>query len=287
MPDMTTGQRGSTATEPAFRSRVSSGLLIGGISPLVVADRLRTLHALIDDIGGGCWAYEPTAAALHGFDGWPLQPPYHLVVERGRNIARVGHVVHTSSSLPLLDRSSVEGIAVTSPTRTIIDLAADHDTTTLTTAIDSALRDRSTSEDFLFRELVRKRSRGRKGINRLLAVMAGADAAKGGQSWLEREFLRLGREAGLPAPVTQQVVGSRRQHLIRVDCRYPGTPVVVELLGYRFHRSVMQMQVDAERMNAMVLGGLVPLQFTYTDVVDDADRTIGTGRAALASRSIS
>lgn len=68
----------------------------------------------------------------------------------------------------------------------------------------------------------------------------------------------------------QQVVGQRKRRIIRVDCRFPGTNVVVELLGYRFHRSVMQMQNDAERMNRMILDGLHPLQFTYIDVAGES-----------------
>ena len=73
--------------------------------------------------------------------------------------------------------------------------------------------------------------------------------------------------------------------MIRVDCRFPGTNVVVELLGYRFHRSVLQMADDAERMNQMVLDGLRPLQFTYTQVVAEADWVIQQTRAALALAS--
>ena len=53
---------------------------------------------------------------------------------------------------------------------------------------------------------------------------------------------------------------------MRVDCRFDGTPVVVELLGYRWHRDETQMTRDADRMNALLLEGLSPLQFTYRQV---------------------
>lgn len=43
--------------------------------------------------------------------------------------------------------------------------------------------------------------------------------------------------------------------------------MVVELLGYEHHRSTMQMQRDAERLNRMQLDGLLAMQFTYQDVV--------------------
>jgi hypothetical protein len=116
-------------------------------------------------------------------------------------------------------------------------------------------------------------------------VLAGIEAGKGGHSWLEREFLRLVAAAGLPSPLTQQVVGTRRHRLIRVDVRFPGTPVVVELLGYTYHRSMLQLQADAERMNAMILAGLVPLQFTFTDIADPTDVVIPQVRDALSTSS--
>jgi hypothetical protein len=56
---------------------------------------------------------------------------------------------------------------------------------------------------------------------------------------------------------------------------------VVELLGYRFHRTVMQLQNDAERMNRMILDGLHPLQFTYTDVASESPVMLADIREAL------
>ncbi len=55
---------------------------------------------------------------------------------------------------------------------------------------------------------------------------------------------------------------------MRVDCRFPGTNVVVEVLGYRYHRAVAQMRRDAERLNALILDGFAPYQFTYDQVVN-------------------
>lgn len=63
--------------------------------------------------------------------------------------------------------------------------------------------------------------------------------------------------------ITQQVLTRAGDKMVRVDCRYPGTNVVVELLGYRFHRSAAQIRRDVERANALLLAGLAPYQFTY------------------------
>jgi hypothetical protein len=284
MTDPINRQRGfESADESTFRGRGSSGFRIGGLSPILIGHRLTALAELIEDIGGRCWASGPTAAALHGFDGYPLQPPFHVSIERGRHVNRIGHVVHTTTSMPLIDRAEVEGIAVTSATRAIIDLARTESLERLTLAIDSATRDGSTSDDFLHRRLVAMRGSGRTGVGRLLAALEGIEITRGGHSWLERTFLVLLDAAGLPRPLTQQMMGKRRNKLIRVDCTFAGSPIVVELLGYSFHRTVLQMQSDAERMNRMVLDGRVPIQFTYLDVVERADAVVATVTEALAA----
>lgn len=260
---------------------MSSGLLVGGVHPLTFARRLEDLSALIAGVGEPCWAYGPTAAALLGVDGWPLVPPYELLTLRGRHVTRIGHVIHTTLTLPLVDRAEAFGLPVTSGTRTLIDLARTRSSATLTAAVDSATGLGITSDDFLHRRLVALRGKGQAGIGRLLQVLAGIEVTRGGQSWLERTFLAMVADAGLPRPATQQVLSRRDDRLVRVDCRFPGTPVVVELLGYRFHRTMMQMQSDAERLNALLLDGFEPFQFTYLHVVEDPDQVLATIRAAL------
>ena len=141
-----------------------------------------------------------------------------------------------------------------------------------------------TSEDLLHRRIALLRSKGRHGIPNLIDVLDGREATRGGHSWLEREYLRLVGEAGLPTPATQVTPSRAGDRLVRVDCRFPDTPVVVELLGYRFHRSKMQMARDAERLNVLLLDGLEPYQFTYDQVVSAPDEVIATSRAALRLR---
>ena len=108
-------------------------------------------------------------------------------------------------------------------------------------------------------------------------------STRGGHSWLERRFLRLLAEADLPAPSTQQVLTAARDRLVRVDCRFPGTNVVVELLGYRFHSSKPQLRHDAERLNALVAAGAAPYQFTYEQVVEDPAYVVTTVRGRWPS----
>ena len=74
-------------------------------------------------VGDPVWACGPTGGALLGFDSFHLRPPFHLLIQRGRHVNRIGHVIHTTMFLEPIDRETVWQVAVTSPARTIIDLA--------------------------------------------------------------------------------------------------------------------------------------------------------------------
>jgi hypothetical protein len=290
-----TGQLGSFSRRQAhaagisdrqLRGRVQSGFLeqIGAHAfRLIGAEHgpLGDLRGVMLDIGEPSWATGPTAAAIHGFDGFSLRRPFHVTVSRDRNVRRLGVVVHTTLYLPAIDREARDGLAITSPTRTIIDLAGYETSGRLAAAMDSAFRDGLSNEDLLHRRIAQLRGRGRFGMPRLLGVLEGQEITRGGHSWLEREFLRLLGAAGLPSPLTQQVLTKAGDRLVRVDCRFPGTNVVVELLGYRFHRTKQVLTRDTARLNALVLDGFAPYQFTYEQVVGDVETVIATVATAL------
>lgn len=256
-----------------LRGRDASGLLLR---------HLDQLQQLVDRIGDPVYVSHHSAAALHHVDGFSLVPPFHLTVPRGRNITRYPHVIHTTTSLDPIDRETSRGFAVTSPTRTLIDLAGHITLDRTVIALDGMLRDLATTEDFLHRRIQALRGKGRYGIPRLLEAVERSEAQRGCHSWLEREYQRLVDEAHLPRPLSQQVMGRRGTALIRVDFRFPNTPVVVEVLGYRWHRTTAQMALDAARMNELILAGNVPLQFTYDQIVTAASEVISSTRRALA-----
>ncbi len=79
-------------------------------------------------------------------------------------------------------------------------------------------------------------------------------------------------------------VGDR---LVRVDCAFSGTNVVVELLGYRLHCSKSQLRGDAGRLNALLAAGRQPYQFTDEQVVEDSEYVGATVHAALAPNCMS
>jgi very-short-patch-repair endonuclease len=280
-------------TDDRLRARVRDGWLqqIGPNAfrfPGTDLSAQAQLLGLVIDVGEPCWAFGPTAAALHRFDGFELAAPFHLVVPRGRQVRRIGASIHTSEHLPPTDLTEIDGIPVVRATRTLIDLARIVDRVTLTVACDSAFRDGHVNEDRLRRRLHRLDTRvsWRLGVDALTQVLDGAEIERGGHSHLEREFLRLLERNGLPKPNTQQVLGRTRDRLIRVDFRFPGTNVVVEVLGYRYHRSREQMAIDAERMNSLIADGYAPFQFTYEQVMQRTHVVVGTLRSVLGSAAV-
>jgi hypothetical protein len=241
-----------------------------------------SLFILINEIGPPIWASEPTAAALLGVEGFTLKPPYHLTVPRERCVRRLGHVIHRSDDIGPIDRTQVGRIPVLSATRTLIDLSRSTPAKHLGVAVDSAINKLLTTESVLRRRVEELRSSGKHGIPKLLDVLDGSQVEHGGQSWLEREFLRLIDASGLPRPAVQQVLSSRESTVVRVDFRFEGTPVVVETFGYRWHRTVQQIAVDAARFNALLLDGFLPLQFTYSQVTSEGGAVVSTVKSALA-----
>ncbi|MEI8238527.1 MAG: hypothetical protein WCI22_03840 [Actinomycetota bacterium] len=292
------GQHGAFLIGQAHGSGIPDHVLRGWIkSGLLDRFGVRTLRsstspfedvddaaAMLIDIQPRAWLSHPTAAALLGFDGARLEAPYHAILQRGDYVTRAGLIVHTSSYMPLSDRVFVDGLPVTSPVRTIIDLAPTLSAKALTAVIDGALRDRLITEEALLARIAELRTQGRYGIPKLLAVVEGVEASRGGHSFLERRFLELIAAAGLPRPEVQRHLGRVDGRLIRVDCYYPAVDVVIELLGYRWHRSRTQMSRDMERINRLSLDGRTVLQFTYDQVVHRSGWVIEQVTEALFGR---
>ncbi len=273
-------------SDKQLRSRVQSGILTQpgpNVFRLVGADDtpLHRLRSVALDIGGDVVASRFTAAALHGFDGYHLTAPFDLTIGRHRRVRRSPHRIHTAVEIPRIDRCEIDGVPATRAARTLIDLARHESAEQLTVALDSALRDRLVTETALHRRIVALRRQGMHGLPRLVDVIEGVEAIRGGHSWLEREFLRLVAAAGLPCPRTQVVMAERSGRLVRVDFDFEGTDVVVEVLGYRWHRTKRQLEIDTTRLNALIADGRRPYQFTYSGIVERPAAVVAELRSAL------
>ncbi|MGH2756233.1 MAG: endonuclease domain-containing protein [Actinomycetota bacterium] len=199
------------------------------------------------------------AAALWSLDG--SEPSViELTVPSSRKSPN-GVVAHKGSLGPG-EVTNVSSMRVTSPTRTILDLAAVIDEAALEIALDSALRRGLTSLSYLQRKHEERSARGRRGtgvVSRLLRERTPCERAP--ESPLETKFVRLLREARLPAPHAGHEVGP-----YRLDFAYPSIKLGIELDGYAFHSSKAAWQRDHKRHNELVALGWTLLRFTWDDV---------------------
>lgn len=174
------------------------------------------------------------------------------------------------SSFGAEDTTRRDGIPVTTPARTLIDLAAILGPEQIEAVINDADKLALIDPERL-REAVEDHA-GLDGVGALGKVLD-RRTFQLTDSELERRFLRLVRRAGLPPPRTRQRVNG-----YRVDFYWPDLGLVVETDGLRYHRTPAQQTRDRERDQAQTAAGLTPLRFTHAQISREERRVAETLR---------
>jgi very-short-patch-repair endonuclease len=217
------------------------------------------------------------AAALHGLLAANRSTIDITVARRAR--PRRGVTVHETRDLHPRDRTRIDGIAVTSIPRTLLDLAAILPPPQLRRAYEQAERIRILDLRAIHELL--GRANGRHGVAALRVLVAyDPTRAVEAQSELELRFLDLLREAGLPAPQVNVVVEG-----FVVDAHWPSARLVVELQGHAYHSDREAFERDHARLARLKLAGYEVLALTWRQVRKEpawVAGAIGTllGRAA-------
>jgi very-short-patch-repair endonuclease len=185
-----------------------------------------------------------------------------------------------SSRLLVVDEVTVEdGIPVTTVPRTIFDCAAGGDVDLVENLVREAeyreLYDRLSLPHLLDRH---RRRRGCRTVKKAL-IRTEESAAGTAASRLEERFLPFLRAHGLPIPRLNEWIdlGDRRY---RVDCRWPGTKEIVELDGWRAHRTRGAFRKDRERDRRLRVAGYGLTRITWSQL-DDEPATIAADLDAL------
>jgi very-short-patch-repair endonuclease len=152
----------------------------------------------------------------------------------------------------------VKGIPVADPVSVLIDLAAELATEEVEDAVNEA--DRLD----LIRTVYLRAALGdqppRPGVGRLKRILDAQTFSRAANA-LERRFLAIVREAGIPSPETQRRLGPNR-----VDFFWPDLGFVVETDSLRHHRTAAEQGVDLGRDQAHARAGLRSLRFTHSQV---------------------
>jgi very-short-patch-repair endonuclease len=235
----------------------------------------------LGDTGPRSWLTAGTAARFHRFDGFAEFDPIEVLVPRScRNRSSAVAIVHSSTSTRLVDCSTTDGVRVTSPARTIIELARTSTSNELERAVDSAVSDGGTSPVYLAKRLRSLRGTGRAGARMLDAVLVDA----GGSNALERRMLRIIREAHLPKPTCQVIHRRDGKTVARVDFQFSGTNIVVEVDGQVAHATPRQRQHDAQRRRELDDIGVRVLTFVHDEVFHHPHRVTRDLLRVFASR---
>ena len=221
----------------------------------------RLMRGLLS-LGGSAAVSHGAAARLHGLDR-ALPDDVAFLVTRSHRNSRLDDTVHSSGLIAKVDLVTVDGFRVTSATRTILDLAnIEVDPDRLRAAIDSAVRLQLSAPQAIRRRLQDLRRSGRTGVRMIDELLADA----GGHTMLEREFLRLVRDAGLPRPHTQVVFRDGKRTTARVDFLFTDWNIVVEVSGRVGHSTPSERARDAQRRNELQDLGLRVYEFTWEHV---------------------
>ena len=244
---------------------------------------MQSLQAGIWALGAQAAVSHGAAARLYGCDRFEAASAELSVprLQRGRSLGDLAVVVHTTTSPLRGDIRHVDGLPITSPERTIVDLARSGTSPKLLeAAIDSMIRLRLTTLDHITDRIAQCQGSSRWGVAQLDALVL----TSGGHSVLERRFLRLMHDAGLPTPTPQVVHRKDGRHVARVDFLFPELGLVVEVSGGRGHSSASDRAKDARRRNALQQAGRTVLEFTYEHVMGREDYVLNTLEASGVSR---
>jgi predicted transcriptional regulator of viral defense system len=263
----------------AVHRRVRSGRLhpLGGgvyaVGHTALSPRGR-LFAAVLGAGEGAVISHRSAGALWGF--LPSAAARIDVLTARRLDRRPGVVVHRTRSLPADEVVVVDDLPLTSVARTLVDLAAVVDHRRLQRAVHEAEVLRLL--DVRAVETVLARSSGRRGTGRLRALVHVPAAPT--KSELERRFVALCADAGLPPPAVNTRLGR-----FRPDFLWAPERLVVETDGAATHDTRRGFERDRRKDVELAKAGFHVVRFTWQRVVGDPEGVANDVRALLAMRA--
>jgi Protein of unknown function (DUF559)/AbiEi antitoxin C-terminal domain len=180
----------------------------------------------------------------------------HVLVGRNGRMRREGIRLHWQRAIPADEVTQLDGLPITTPARTLLDLAAGGlRGRALEAAVDAAERKRLL--DFADLHELLARYPGRRGTPALKAVLAryrGGDT----RSLLEEIVAGLCDTHDLPRPLENCVIEGKVR-----DFYWPRAGLVVEADSYTWHRSPSALDDDRERDVELTLAGYRSLRFTW------------------------
>lgn len=243
----------------------------------------RAMAAVLDVSPGGVGSHA-TAAATWGSPAFRLDP-IQVTLQR-YDVYRKSPlaVVHYERHIESCDVKIVNGIPITSPGRTLFDLAASlrHHPTRLARLTDWFVTNGLLDGDTLDRVVATLAKRGRAGstIMREIAASRGPGYLAPGSGNEARTQEILDR-AGL-GPFDRQVnVGTDEEWCGRVDFRHRSLPLILEVQSWKHHASLTDRTADALRRAKQEAAGFVVVEVWDHEVWHDVPSVEAVVREGL------
>ena len=228
--------------------RVYAGVYAVGHLPVALDARA---HAAVLACGEGAVLSHGSAAALWNYvKHWPRRFEVIASVDRRRN----GVKVHRTQSLARRDVTRHRGVPVTSPARTVFDMAPRLRTEA---ALRRFVNDARLTRTFHLPDLAELLGRHprRRATKRLLPFL---DAKSGPtRSVLEDVFVAFARRYGLPEPTINKRMGRREPDILFGEER-----VIVEIDSWEYHSDRGAFESDRDRDADRLAAGILTVRVT-------------------------
>ena len=199
-------------------------------------DQLSLAMAAILTCGDAVISHRWAGRQWRFIDAAPL--PVDVIVASGSHRGRAEVQVHRTILLDPRDFTTHDGIPITSPARTLLDLASVVTTNVLECAIAEAQVLQRVNARHL-RDVIARSGRHPGAAKLARALEAGPDLTR---SEAERILRRLLKQAGLAEPRTNQRVNG-----YEVDFYFPSHAVIVEVDGYGPHSTRRAFERDHKK----------------------------------------
>jgi very-short-patch-repair endonuclease len=198
-----------------------------------------------------------SAAALWGIGG-EGRGQIDVTLRRSGKRNRPELRVRTRPALPDRDVTVHRGIPTTTPVRTLVDMASEVGWSAVERAVNDADK-----RDLVDPETLRAALGDYRGVPgvRLLRAVIDKHTFRLSDSELEVRFRPLARAAGLPPPLTKQMVNG-----FEVDFHWPELGLIVETDGLTYHRTGISQSRDRLRDQTHTAAGLTTLRFSHYQV---------------------
>jgi very-short-patch-repair endonuclease len=207
-------------------------------------------------------------------------PPIHVTVRGGAKRRHRGIKAHRAETLGPGEVTSHRGIPVTSPARTLIDLAAVLPERRLRRAVRRAQAEHLVTLTDLSRAVAA--AKGRRGIRKLARILATRPAPT--RSELEDRVLDLLLRGDIEHPDVNVPLRLAGRTVIP-DFRWPAQRLVLEADGAKWHGDRLSREEDAERQALLEAHGERVVRVTWQQVTAKPAETLARIRAAGAPLS--